>query len=65
VKHFLIAANNGHDDSMKALRELYAAGSVGREDFSSTLRAYKAVVNSTKSPLRDAAEAALQTLGRM
>jgi TPR repeat protein len=65
VKHFIIAANNGHDDSMKALKELYAAGKVSREDFALSLRTHQAVTDATKSPQREAAEAAMQIQGRM
>jgi len=65
VKHFIIAANNGHDDSIKALRELYGAGRVSRDDFASALRAYQAFADATKSPQREAAEAIMQIQGRM
>ena len=56
VKHFTIAANNGHDDSVKALRELYAAGSVSQEEFVLVRRAHQAVAVATKSLHREAAD---------
>jgi tetratricopeptide (TPR) repeat protein len=65
VKHFIIAANNGHADSIKALGELHAVERVSREDFALALRAYKAFADATKSPQRDAAEAAMKILGKM
>ena len=57
VKHFIIAANLGHDDSFKALKLLYANGDVSKEDFAAALRAHQAAVDATKSPQREAAEA--------
>jgi len=64
VKHFIIAAKNGHDDSVKALRELHAAGNVSQDDFDLALRAHQAVVDASNSPQRESALAAMQTLGR-
>ncbi len=55
VKHFIIAANLGHDTSMKVLREFYAVGLVKKEDFAAALSAHKASVDAIKSPQRDAA----------
>ena len=55
VKHSIIAANLGHDTSMKVLREFYAVGLVKKEDFAAALSAHKASVDAIKSPQRDAA----------
>jgi len=55
VKHFTIAANLGHDISIKVLRKFYAVGLVKKEDFAAALPAHKAAVDATKSPQRDAA----------
>jgi len=52
ARHFIISANLGHDASLKALRELRAAGEVGREDFVTAFRAHQAAVNATKSRQR-------------
>eukprot|EP00984_Skeletonema_dohrnii_P034284 scaffold33516_cov111-Skeletonema_dohrnii-CCMP3373.AAC.2 len=58
AKHFIIAANLGHDDSIQALKECYKRGGlVSKEDFAAALRAHQAAVDATKSPQRDAAEA--------
>jgi hypothetical protein len=65
VKHFIIASQSGQDDSVKALRELYAVGGASRDDFAMALRAHQVVADATKSPQRDAAEAAMKILGRM
>jgi len=56
VKHFIIAANQGHDDSIKPLMAAYREGFVSKEDLAAALRAHQAAVDATKSPQRDAAE---------
>ena len=56
VKHWTIAANQGNDKSMGALKESYKVGKVSKEDFASALRAYQVAVNATKSPQREAAK---------
>ena len=56
VKHWIIAANLGHDVSLQALKAGYATGFVSKEDFAAALRAHKAAVDATKSPQRDEAE---------
>ena len=55
MKHFIIAAKLGHDGSLEALKEVYEAGAVSKEDFASALRAHQAAVDATKSPQREAA----------
>ena len=55
VKHFIIAAKLGHDDSLKSVKELYKAGYVSKEDFAAALRGHHAAVNATKSPQREEA----------
>ena len=62
-KHLIIAANQGHDDSMKKLKELYASGMVGKEDFAAALRAHQTAVDATKSPQREFAAEARSKLG--
>lgn len=52
MKHFIIAANLGHDGSTKSLREFYEKGHVSKKSFDAALRAYQAAVNETKSPSR-------------
>ena len=62
-KHLIIAANQGHDDSMKKLKEIYASGMVCKEDFAAALRAHQAAVDATKSPQREVAAEARSKLG--
>eukprot|EP00574_Skeletonema_japonicum_P011544 CAMPEP_0201720032 /NCGR_PEP_ID=MMETSP0593-20130828/5068_1 /ASSEMBLY_ACC=CAM_ASM_000672 /TAXON_ID=267983 /ORGANISM="Skeletonema japonicum, Strain CCMP2506" /LENGTH=158 /DNA_ID=CAMNT_0048210579 /DNA_START=426 /DNA_END=902 /DNA_ORIENTATION=+ len=58
VKHFIIAANLGYDDSLQKLKEYYTLGVFSKEDFAAALRAHQAAVDATRSPQRDAAAAA-------
>eukprot|EP00984_Skeletonema_dohrnii_P007348 scaffold2660_cov116-Skeletonema_dohrnii-CCMP3373.AAC.3 len=56
VKHWIIAANLGHDSSVKNLRSAYLDGQISKENFAMALRAYQAAANAAKSPQRDEAE---------
>ena len=56
VKHLIIAANLGYDDSIQELKKCYAHGLVSKEDFAAALRAHQAAVDATKSPQREAAQ---------
>jgi hypothetical protein len=42
VKHFIVAANLGYDDSLQVLRMFYVKGDVDKEDFAAALRAHQA-----------------------
>ncbi|KAK1733148.1 zf-MYND and TPR domain-containing protein [Skeletonema marinoi] len=55
VKHWIIAAKLGHDDSLDNLKLCFRRGLVSKEDFAATLRAHQAAVEATKSPQREAA----------
>ena len=56
IKHYIIAATQGEDRSIKCLMKLYKKGLVSKEALAATLRAHKAAADATKSPQRDAAE---------
>ena len=56
VKHWIIAATQGHDDSMKALMKAFKGGLIEKEDLTTTLRAHQAALNAMKSPQRKKAE---------
>ena len=56
LKHWIIAANQGHDASTKALMAAFKDGLISKEDLASALRAHKAAVDATESPQRKAAE---------
>jgi len=57
MKHFIIAANLGDDDSILMLKECYTDGLVSKEDFAGALRAHYAAADAMKSAQREAAEA--------
>jgi TPR repeat protein len=57
AKHFIIAANLGHEDSMKLLWNCYSDGLVSKTELDATLRAHKAAIDATKSAQRDEGEA--------
>ncbi len=63
VTHWIIAAAQGHDDSIKALMKAFKKGHVSKEELDATLRAHHAAVNATKSPQRLAAERACAEAG--
>ena len=56
AKHLIIAANQGLDPAIPALKNGYTNGWVSKEDFAAALRAHKAAVDETKSPQREEAE---------
>ena len=56
VKHFIIAANQGHDLSIKSLTYAFKKGFIEKDDLAAALRAHQAAVDATKSPQREAAE---------
>jgi hypothetical protein len=56
MKHLIIAAKLGYDNSIELLRKFHAGGVVSKEDFASALRAHQAAVDATKSPQREEAE---------
>eukprot|EP00984_Skeletonema_dohrnii_P018061 scaffold8348_cov78-Skeletonema_dohrnii-CCMP3373.AAC.1 len=56
VKHFIIAATQGHDKSIKYLMEIFKGGLVSKDELAAALRAHQAAVDATKSPQRKAAE---------
>ena len=58
VKHWIIAATQGEDDSIKALMDAFKKGHVEKEDLATTLRAHQAAVDATNSPQREEAKKA-------
>ncbi len=56
VKHWIIAANHGHDNSIKKLMDAFKLGFVEKDVLAAALRAHQAAVDATKSPQREAAE---------
>ena len=56
MKHWIIAANLGYDDSIKMLMKAFESGMISKDDLAAALRAHQAAVDATKSPQRKAAE---------
>ncbi len=55
IKHWIIAASLGDNQSVETLKEIHQDGWVSKEDFVTALRAHQAAVDATKSPHREAA----------
>ncbi len=56
VKHWIIAAKQGYDHSIKALMEAFKGGYVSKKVLATALREHQAALAATKSPQREAAE---------
>lgn len=56
VRHWIIAANLGHDKAIQSLKQCYIDRMVSKDDFAVALRARKDAADATKSPQRDKAE---------
>ena len=56
VKHWIISASLGDDQSIKLLMEYFKEGIVDKDELAATLRAHQAAADATKSPQREAAE---------
>jgi TPR repeat protein len=56
MKHFIIAANLGCDNALKAVRECFSTGIASKEDYEAALRGHQAAVEETKSEQRELVE---------
>ena len=56
MKHFMIAARAGYDDSLNQIRKCYVSGHATKADFEKALRAHKEANDEMKSDHRDAAK---------
>ena len=65
VKHWIIAATQGEDASIKELLKAFKEGFMKKEVLASALYAHKAAVDETKSPQRKAAEEYYRSIGRL
>jgi len=52
MKHFIIGARSGFDESLKAVGEGYKAGQVTKDEYANTLRAYQDSREDMKSEPR-------------
>ena len=58
VRHWLISAGVGYDESLEAIRNLYLIGHATKDVFERALRAHKQAKDETKSDQREVAAAA-------
>ena len=58
VKHWMISAAAGYDDSLTEIRECFVNGYACKDDFEKALRAHKEAKDEMKSDQREAAAAA-------
>ena len=61
VKHWMISAGAGDDDSLKNIRQCYMSRLATKDDFEKALRAHKDSKDEMKSDQRDTAAAAIAT----
>eukprot|EP00574_Skeletonema_japonicum_P012552 CAMPEP_0201729152 /NCGR_PEP_ID=MMETSP0593-20130828/18142_1 /ASSEMBLY_ACC=CAM_ASM_000672 /TAXON_ID=267983 /ORGANISM="Skeletonema japonicum, Strain CCMP2506" /LENGTH=334 /DNA_ID=CAMNT_0048221449 /DNA_START=54 /DNA_END=1055 /DNA_ORIENTATION=+ len=54
VKHYIIAAKLGCDESLKSVKYLCKVGRVSKDDFAAAIRDHQAAIDATKSPQREA-----------
>ena len=55
LKHYMIALECGHNDSLKLIQKLYTNGHATKDDYAKALRAYQAYLAEIKSTQRDKA----------
>ena len=57
IKHWLIAAGGGENDSVKNIQQLYMGGGATKDDYTNALREYQAYLEEVRSEQRDTAAA--------
>ena len=57
LKHFMIAAEFGDNDSLKQIKKMFKNGQATKDDYAKALRAYQTYLVEIKSPQRDEAAA--------
>jgi tetratricopeptide (TPR) repeat protein len=60
VKHYIIAANLGDDESLDAMKKYFLKGLVSKDDYAASLRGHQAAVDATKSKQREETYALLK-----
>ena len=62
MKHLMVAANAGYDNSLKVIQMCFMNGDGTKDDFEKALRVHKDAKDDMKSVQRDAAAAYLQSI---
>ena len=57
LKHFMIAAGVGDNDSLEAIQQMFKNGLATKDEYAKALRVYQAYLNEIKSPQRNQAAA--------
>ena len=57
IKHYMIAAGSGLNDSVKNIQQLYKGGHATKDDYTKALRAYQKCIDEIRSEQRDIAAA--------
>ena len=57
IKHFMIAAGGGNNNSVKGIQQLYTDGHATKEDYTKALQAYQEYLEDVRSEQRDQAAA--------
>ena len=57
LKHYMISAGGGYNDSVKCIQHLYKHGHATKEDYTKTLQAYQTYLDEIRSEQRDEAAA--------
>ena len=57
VRHFLISAKMGDEDSLEMIKDMFMSRRATKEQYTEALRGYQDAVEETKSPQRDEAKA--------
>ena len=57
IKHFMIAAGGGRNDSLKMIQQMYMTALATKDDYAKALRVYQAYLDEIKSDDRDKAAA--------
>ena len=58
IKHYMIAAGGGDNESVKNIQQLYRDGHATKEDYTKALRAYQSYLDEIRSDQRDQAAVA-------
>ena len=53
LKHLMIAAGGGSNESLKAIKQMYSNGYATKDDYANALRAYQTYLGEVKSDDRD------------
>ena len=57
LKHYMVSAGDGYNDSVKIIQQLYKAGHATKEDYASALQAYQKCIDEIRSEQREQAAA--------